>query len=126
MQEGTQWIGQSTYVFGGGRNTNDQEEGIFDCSSFVHWAFEEVGVELGELHSVTTDTLKHMGKSVSVSDIQPGDLVFFDTYKRDGYVGIYAGDGQFIGAQSSTGVAFESLDSGYWADEFNGRVQRIG
>ncbi|MGJ9386037.1 NlpC/P60 family protein [Salipaludibacillus sp. CF4.18] len=87
VQVGTQWIGESTYVFGAGRNRDDQEEGIFDCSSFVHWAFEEVGVELGELQSVTTDTLKHMGQSVSVSDIQPGDLFFFDTYKRDGHVG---------------------------------------
>ena len=31
---GRQWIGRSTYVFGGGRNTNDIARGIFDCSSF--------------------------------------------------------------------------------------------
>ena len=36
--------------------------------------------------------------------MQPGDLVFFDTYKRDGHVGIYIGNGKFIGAQTSTGL----------------------
>ncbi|WP_252314401.1 NlpC/P60 family protein [Sinobaca sp. H24] len=36
-------------------------------------------------------------------------MVFFDTYKLDGHVGIYIGDGQFIGSQSSTGVAIESM-----------------
>lgn len=41
---GRQWIGRSTYVFGGGRNTNDIARGIFDCSSFVRWAFEQVGM----------------------------------------------------------------------------------
>jgi cell wall-associated NlpC family hydrolase len=36
--------------------------------------------------------------------MQPGDLVFFNTYKKDGHVGIYIGNGKFIGSQSSTGV----------------------
>jgi hypothetical protein len=126
VQVGTQWIGSSTYVFGGGRNQRDIGVGRFDCSSFIHWAFDQVGVELGPFHSVTTDTLKHMGQSVPPSEMKPGDLVFFDTYKIDGHVGIYAGDGHFIGAQSSTGVAFVDMTSGYWANVFNGRVQRIG
>ncbi|ARK29642.1 C40 family peptidase [Halalkalibacter krulwichiae] len=126
VQVGTKWIGSSTYVFGGGRNQSDIAVGRFDCSSFIHWAFNQVGVEVGPLHSVTTDTLKHMGQSVPPSEMKPGDLVFFDTYKIDGHVGIYAGDGQFIGAQSSTGVAFVDMTSGYWANVFNGRVQRFG
>jgi cell wall-associated NlpC family hydrolase len=114
------------YVFGGGRNQRDIGVGRFDCSSFIHWAFDQVGVELGPLHSVTTDTLKHMGQSVPPNEMKPGDLVFFDTYKIDGHVGIYAGDGLFIGAQSSTGVVFVDMTSGYWAKVFNGRVQRVG
>ncbi|NJP38984.1 transglycosylase SLT domain-containing protein [Bacillus luteus] len=125
IEVGTQWIGNSEYVFGGGRTRSDQEQGIFDCSSFVHWSFEQVGIELGNFTGVTTDTLKHKGEAVPLEDIQQGDLVFFDTYKIDGHVGIYIGDGKYIGAQSSTGVAIESIEEGYWGDVFNGRVRRI-
>ena len=81
----------SVYIFGGGRNQSDIARGRFDCSSFVHWAFKEVGVDLGPLNFTSTETLKHLGERVSPSDIQPGDLVFFDTYKTDGHVGIYIG-----------------------------------
>lgn len=122
---GERWINNSTYAFGGGRNDYEIAQGLFDCSSFVHWAFDQVGIELGNRTSVTTDTLKYVGYSVSYENIQPGDLVFFDTYKVDGHVGIYAGDGMFIGAQGSTGVAYESMDGGYWRERFNDRIIRI-
>lgn len=36
---GQKWIGNSQYIFGGGRNQSDIARGRFDCSSFVHWAF---------------------------------------------------------------------------------------
>ncbi|WP_338473313.1 bifunctional lytic transglycosylase/C40 family peptidase (plasmid) [Niallia sp. XMNu-256] len=123
---GYKWIGNSNYVFGGGRNQSDIVRGRFDCSSFVHWAFDQVGVNLGPLTSTSTETLKHLGKRIPLSDMQPGDLVFFDTYKKDGHVGIYMGNGKFIGAQSSTGVAIADMSPGsYWAGVFNGRVKRI-
>lgn len=122
---GNRWINNSVYVFGGGRNQNDITMGRFDCSSFVHWAFSQVGVKLGELTSVSTETLKHLGTAIKVEDMQPGDLVFFDTYKKDGYVGIYLGDGNFIGAQSFTGVAIANMNDGYWKEKFNHRVKRI-
>lgn len=37
---------------------------------------------------------------------------FFNTYKRDVHVGIYVGNGKFIGAQSSTGVAVADMSVG--------------
>jgi hypothetical protein len=123
---GNKWIGHSVYVFGGGRNQSDISRGRFDCSSFVHWAFAQVGVDLGPVSSTTTETLKFLGKPISADDMKPGDLVFFDTYQQDGHVGIYAGNGKFIGAQSSTGVAIADMSTGYWKEKFNGRVQRIG
>lgn len=122
---GKKFIGNSVYVFGGGRNENDINKGIFDCSSFVHWAFDQVGIDVGSRSSTTTDTLKHLGKNVDLENIKPGDLVFFDTYKIDGHVGIYAGNGQFIGAQTSTGVEVADMSTGYWQDKFNGRIKRI-
>lgn len=122
---GRKWIGNSVYIFGGGRNQSDIERGRFDCSSFVHWAFAQVGVDLGPLTSTSTETLKHLGKNVSPKEMKPGDLVFFDTYKIDGHVGIYVGDGKFIGAQTNTGVAIADMSKGYWKEKFNGRVKRI-
>lgn len=122
---GKKFIGNSSYVFGSGRNDDDIKAGRFDCSSYVHWAYDQVGIRLGDRTSVTTDTLKVLGVDVPYSDIRVGDLVFFDTYKKDGHVGIYAGNGKFIGAQSSTGVAVADMTSGYWKDKFNGRIKRI-
>ncbi|WP_299092511.1 C40 family peptidase [uncultured Metabacillus sp.] len=121
IRAGYKYIGNSVYVMGGGRSASDIANGRFDCSGFVIWAFSTVGVQL----SGNTDTLKHAGTQVSTSSMQPGDLVFFDTYKRDGHVGIYVGGGKFIGSQSSTGVAIANMSSGYWGEKFNGRVVRI-
>ena len=118
---GNKYIGNSVYVFGGGRNASDIANGRFDCSGFVHWAFAQAGVSVGS----STESLKNQGTPVSVSEMRPGDLVFFDTYKKDGHVGIYIGNGRFIGSQSSTGVAIANMTSGYWKQTFNGRVNRI-
>lgn len=118
---GSKYIGNSVYVFGGGRNEVDIAKGRFDCSSFVHWAFRQAGIEIG----TTTDTIKNNGRQVSSSELRPGDLVFFDTYKKDGHVGIYLGNHKFLGSQSSTGVAIADMASGYWKERFNGRVVRI-
>ncbi|KON87674.1 peptidase [Sporosarcina globispora] len=118
---GNKYIGNSVYVFGGGRNAYDIANGRFDCSGFVHWAFSQAGISVG----ASTDSLKFAGRQVSTSQMRAGDLVFFDTYKRDGHVGIYLGGGKFIGSQSSTGVAVANMSSGYWKTNFNGRVVRV-
>ena len=118
---GSKYIGNSVYVFGGGRTENDIANGRFDCSSFVHWAFRQAGVVIG----TTTDTIKNNGRQISTSELQPGDLVFFDTYKKDGHVGIYIGNNKFLGSQSSTGVAIADMNNEYWKKRFNGRVIRI-
>jgi len=118
---GNRYIGNSVYVFGGGRSAYDIANGRFDCSGFVHWAFSQAGISIGS----STDSLKNSGRRVSTSEMRPGDLVFFNTYKTDGHVGIYLGGGKFIGSQSSTGVAVANMSSGYWASTFNGRVVRI-
>lgn len=121
ITHGLKYIGNSVYVFGGGRNDYDIVNGRFDCSAFVSWAFNQVDIKIG----ASTEVLKNTGTPVSVEEMLPGDLVFFDTYKKDGHVGIYLGGGKFLGSQSSTGVAIADMTNGYWLEKFNGRVNRI-
>jgi peptidoglycan DL-endopeptidase CwlO len=114
---GKQFIGNSVYVWG----AQDPARGYFDCSGFVNWAFKQAGISVGR----STSVLSSQGTKVSVNEMRPGDLVFFDTYKKDGHVGIYLGNGNFIGSQSSTGVAIASMTSGYWKQHFSGHVRRV-
>lgn len=125
ISEGAKYIGKSKYVFGGGRNQQDIANGYFDCSSFVHYAFNRGGLTLGPLSTATTDTLVNLGVKVNYLDIRRGDLVFFDTYKRNGHVGIYLGDGQFLNCQSTGGVVVASMSNSYWKSVFSGVVVRI-
>lgn len=111
---GTQFIGKSTYSWG----SKNPEAGLFDCSGFVQWAYEQEGVSLPR----ATGGQAGAGKEVSYSSAQPGDLVFF---LGGSHVGIYLGGGKFIGSQTSTGVAIADMDSGYWAQNFDGKVRRV-
>lgn len=98
--------------------------GGFDCSGFVSWAYGEAGYSIPS----NTGQLSGIGQSVPYSQAQPGDLIFFDTTGgpgSNGHVGIYLGNGQFLGSQSSTGVAVASLSNSYWSRTFNGHVRRI-
>lgn len=129
----------SVYTWGGGRNGSNPFLSTpvkVDCSSFIWWCYYENGVSLnGGKTGMTTDTIKNdpklttisprgASKKEAASKLLQGDIVYFDTYKGDGHIGIYAGGGTFIGAQSSTGVSSANMDSGYWWDKFNGRVLR--
>ncbi|ASK26302.1 bifunctional lytic transglycosylase/C40 family peptidase [Bacillus licheniformis] len=122
---GSTLVGKSPYNWGGGRTTSDILRHSFDCSSFVRWAYEQGGVNLGPMASTTTDTLVRQGKAVSSMSMKRGDLLFFDTYKRNGHVGIYLGNGQFLNDNSSHGVSIDSLNNSYWKAAFKGVVRRV-
>lgn len=121
IKAGNKYIGNSTYKFGGGRTASDIARGYFDCSAFVSWAFKQGGYNIG----ASTSVLRNQGTKISLSEAKPGDLVFFDTYKKDGHVGIYLGGGKFIGSQSSTGIAIADMNSGYYQKTFSGHVRRV-
>lgn len=93
----------------------------FDCSGFVSWAFKQGGYNVPS----STDGLSSTGQQVSMNQAQPGDIVFFDTYKQNGHVGIYLGDGKFIGAQTSSGLGVADMNENYWKKRFEGHVRRI-
>ena len=61
-------------------------------------------------------------QKIDRSDLQPGDLVFFNTMRRAfSHVGIYIGDGQFIHSpKPGAEVRVESLSLAYWARRFDG------
>lgn len=93
----------------------------FDCSGYVSWAFGQVGISI----PASTAGLSGTGTRVHSSQMQPGDLVFFNTYKTNGHVGIYLGNGKFLGSQNSTGLAVADMTRGYWKGKFTGHVRRI-
>jgi cell wall-associated NlpC family hydrolase len=85
----------------------------FDCSGFVRQVFSENGISLGR--SSRDQALD--GKKVSLSDLKPGDLIFFNMNRRNrlliDHVGLYVGNGQFIHAASrhSGEIKIEDLDT---------------
>ncbi|CEJ75496.1 cell wall-binding protein [[Clostridium] sordellii] len=118
-------VGKSPYVWGGGRTQADIDARRFDCSSFVHWCYASAGVVLGDYRVVVTDSLVKEGKAVSPKDMKRGDVIFFNTYKYNGHVGIYLGNGKFIHDGSTGGVQISELGNPYWSKVFNGNVRRI-
>lgn len=91
----------------------------FDCSGLVAHVYREAwGFRL------PTDTRgqSKAGVPVSLAELQPGDLVFYDTQKRPySHVGIYLGDGNFVHApRTGAQVRIESMRSAYWSQRFNG------
>ncbi len=94
------------------------EHGL-DCSGLVRYVFRQAnGTELPR----TSSEISQVGEKVEKKDLQPGDLVFFNTLRRTfSHVGIYLGDNKFIHAPSSGGaVRVESMDLAYWKARFNG------
>ncbi len=90
----------------------------FDCSGFVGHVFRE---GLGLYLPRTAREMSQTGQTVSRDELQPGDLVFFNTMRRAfSHVGIYLGNNQFLHAPRAGGrVRIEEM-SGYWLKRFNG------
>jgi len=98
--------------------SNQPEHGL-DCSGLVQYVFKEAwGKELPR----TSLEISRVGERVDPADLQPGDLVFYNTLRRGfSHVGIYLGDDKFIHAPSRGGrVRIESMNINYWKKRFNG------
>jgi cell wall-associated NlpC family hydrolase len=88
----------------------------FDCSGFVYYTHKKIGKTLPR----TAAQMYQKGKTVHKSNLLPGDLVFFSTYKKGAsHVAIYIGNNQIIHA-TSKGVKVDSLNSSYWKPKFIG------
>ena len=99
------------YVFGGTTPYG------FDCSGFTQYAFARAGVYLPRMAGIQF----YSGRQISMSQLRPGDLIFFTTYEAGAsHVGIYVGNGNFIHAGTSTGVTVSSAFTGYWGARYYG------
>jgi len=98
--------------------SSSPEHGL-DCSGLVQHVFKDAwGKELPR----TSAEISRVGERIDVNELQPGDLVFYNTLRRGfSHVGIYLGDSKFIHAPSSGGkVRIESMNLSYWKKRFNG------
>ena len=95
----------------------------FDCSGFVRYVFHNAA---NLTLPPTARAIAQIGKSVKKDDLQPGDLVFFNTLKKAfSHVGIYLGDNKFIHApRTGKTIQVDSLQNSYWASRFEG-AQRL-
>lgn len=102
------------YRYGGSTPTTG-----FDCSGLVRYVYNAVAVR--DLPRRSEDIGK-IGEPISRSQLEPGDLVFFNTLRRAySHVAIYIGDGRFLHAPARGGrVRIEALDDRYWQTRFNG------
>ena len=99
------------YVYGGSTTAG------FDCSGFTRHVFQQAGRSIPRSAAAQYSATSR----VSRAQAQPGDLIFFSLAGRGvNHVGIYLGGGNFIGSQTSTGVAVASINSGYWANKVVG------
>ncbi len=104
----------TNYQWGG----NTPQSG-FDCSGFVRHVYKEAA---GMLLPRSAYEMSQSGSYIDSSNLQPGDLVFFNTLQRAfSHVGIYVGDHRFIHSPSAgKSVQISQMGDNYWKLRFEG------
>ena len=96
-----QYVG-NPYVYGGTSLTNGA-----DCSGFVMRVYEQFGISTGR----NTRQQANNGREISVSEVQPGDLLFYGSGGEISHVGIYMGDGKIVhAANKNLGITIGRSD----------------
>jgi len=109
------------YVYGGSTPKG------FDCSGLTKYVYKQFGYTINRTASNQLDN----GTPVSMSELQPGDLVMFKKAgtgsKRASHVGIYIGGGQFVHASSpKVGTIVSNLSDSYYTTGFVGGRRIVG
>ena len=87
-----------------------------DCSGYTMTVYKNA---IGKLLPRSSAEQSKLGKTVELSDLKFGDLIFFNTTGESAsHVGIYLGDDLFAHASVSFGVTISSLQSSYYAKRF--------
>ena len=97
----------SPYVWG------SKGPGSFDCSGFIYWSLNQVGVRQSYL---TSSGWRNVGKYKKISnydDIRPGDIIV-----EKGHMGIAAENGRVIDASSGNGKVMYRQRSNWWRENF--------
>ncbi len=112
LETATQYLG-TPYKWAGA----SPSEG-FDCSGFVYYVYSQHGFNMAR----TADKQFLQGQSIELNALEPGDMVFFETYTAGiSHVGIYAGNDLFIHApKTGRDVSYDSLASGYYQSRYRG------
>lgn len=114
LQAASTWRG-APYRLGG--NTR---EGV-DCSGLVQQLYKEVRNQ--DVPRTTSEQFEK-SSSTGIAQVQPGDLVFFNTSRVLGdettHVGLVVGNRVFVHSSASMGVTYGSLDDTYWGKRFTG------
>lgn len=142
------------YRLGGGSINNPYEKDIvlIDGPHFVSWYIKNTGytdmtdddAKSGIDILLYTDLLDEVSPLLSSSDdVQSkrdnlsksvlGDILFFDTYQRNGTVGIYLGSGKILLVDENNNRVYNlwldnsdgTIEYTYWMDKFNGTIKRI-
>lgn len=133
--------GTTAYHKGGGvQDTNPllgEPPYKLDSPSFVYWCYHYAGVDITKgaakptpmtiRNARTLKTVGEIGSGIHPSNLTYGDIVFFS---GDKHLGIYVGDGEFIGFNGTgydnyeKGCEKKSMSLGYWSNNFEGHVMR--
>lgn len=101
------------YVYGA------EGPGSFDCSGLIQFAAKHLGINVPR----TAAEQAKAGKAVDKSDLQPGDLVYFQNTGEStiGHIGMYIGDGKYVHApQPGENVKIGSLSDSYASKTYRG------
>ncbi|MEG0366240.1 MAG: NlpC/P60 family protein [Coprobacillus sp.] len=119
------WWGAPGGGYGDGQGLDNPNAKYFDCSGFVAWSHRQSGVKIGRK---TAAGYAGSGKSVTRSQLQPGDVITFSYGSGVAHIGIYIGGGSFVhaagdgsgtrGQYADQCVKTSSLD-GYWSRYVN-------
>lgn len=110
VNEAAKYLG-TPYVWGGTTPNG------FDCSGLVQYVLNNLGIDISRV----SQSQFNEGVPVSKGDLQPGDLVFFESNGDVHHVGIYAGNGMMIHApRTGDVVRFQSIETPYYQSEYAG------
>jgi len=98
----------SKYVRGG------KGPNVFDCSGFVYWCLNQVGIKQSYLTSYGWRSVSHYPRINDIDDLKAGDVIVFY-----GHVGLIINDHEMIDASSSQGkVVRRSFKTSWCRSEF--------